>query len=106
MPEVDLKKVALFYDERKVYCNPKSLTKGLGVSRLKSQLKCGLSVSAGDSDVDISMLEATDFAIAHYNISDKIPNKNVYSVGENFFGDEICSVLNELRGKTINENEV
>jgi hydroxymethylpyrimidine pyrophosphatase-like HAD family hydrolase len=48
-----------------VYVVPKQLNKGMAVNRLRKLLHPDYVIAAGDSEFDISMLEATDLGIAH-----------------------------------------
>ena len=69
----------------KVYIMPKGLTKGAAVSRfLRARAGCRHSVSAGDGELDLSMLRMTDRAL--------VPRDYPYQ-GANFErapGDDFC----------------
>lgn len=62
--ELDSDFVEVFHSGRKVYAMPKELTKGSAVSRLKERLKADRVVAAGDSGLDVSMLQCADIGIA------------------------------------------
>ena len=84
---LDLKKVDIFFNNIKAYVMPKGLSKGDAVRRFKEKLtaediKIKKSISAGDSDMDIPMLIATDEAFAPSNLFEKYELKNVNELGE------------------------
>ena len=62
-----------FYTGEKVYVIPKKLNKGAAVKRLGERLGLSAFAAAGDSLMDLSMLNAADTAI----FSDKIPESEV-----------------------------
>ncbi|MDE7477514.1 MAG: HAD hydrolase family protein [Lachnospiraceae bacterium] len=70
--------VDVFNNGVKVYVVPKTLNKGKAVERFKSYVGAGYVIAAGDSEFDISMLEAADLGIAapclaqNYSFSDKV----------------------------------
>jgi hypothetical protein len=63
------------YAYDKIYVMPKNLTKGAAVTRfLRSFVGVMNSVSAGDSEMDLSMLEVTDRAIVPRRFHPRRPN--------------------------------
>ncbi len=54
----------VFCSGAKVYVMPKMLTKGTGILRLKKKLGADRIIAAGDSELDIPMLECADVGIA------------------------------------------
>jgi hydroxymethylpyrimidine pyrophosphatase-like HAD family hydrolase len=63
------------YAFEKVYIIPKGLTKGASVTRFLREFGEGRnSVSAGDSELDLSMLEITDRAIVPRDFNPRKPN--------------------------------
>jgi hydroxymethylpyrimidine pyrophosphatase-like HAD family hydrolase len=78
----------------KVYIMPRGLTKGAAVSRfLRTRSGCQYSVSAGDGELDLSMLQVTDGAL--------VPRGYPYH-GANFEraqGEDFCEfVLTRVKG--------
>ncbi len=67
--KLDGSKVDVFNNGVKVYVVPKTLSKGIAVKRFKEQLGADIVISAGDSEFDISMLNASDVAIAPGELS-------------------------------------
>jgi len=52
---------------KKLYFFPPSINKGMALSKLRKELKPELIISAGDSIIDIPMLEKADIAIVPNN---------------------------------------
>lgn len=61
---LDLSLVDVFHNGVKIYVVPKKLSKGEAVLRLKKKLRARTIIAAGDSEFDLSMLQAADIAIA------------------------------------------
>ncbi len=61
---LDTSKMDVFYNGVKVYAVPKALGKGAAVKRLRDRLGAELVIAAGDSEFDVSLLNAADEAIA------------------------------------------
>ena len=57
---LDLQVVDVFHNGEKVYVVPCSLSKGVAINRLKTMLQPEMIIAAGDSEFDISMVEAAD----------------------------------------------
>lgn len=61
---LDTEKVDVFSNGVKVYVVPKKLSKGNAVKRFRERLTADKVIAAGDSEFDVSMLQAADVAIA------------------------------------------
>ena len=61
--------VDIFSNGAKVYAVPKTLNKGAAVKRFKKCIGADSVIAAGDSEFDISMLDAADTAIAPERLS-------------------------------------
>lgn len=61
--QLDADKVVVFVSRQKLYVIPKTLSKGEAVKRLKKRLNADYVVAAGDSVLDLPMLEAAQRAI-------------------------------------------
>lgn len=61
---LDAEVVDVFNNGMKVYVVPKKLSKGKAVDRFRSYVGADYVIAAGDSEFDISMLEAADMGIA------------------------------------------
>ena len=70
--------VDVFNNGTKVYIVPKRLNKGRAVERFMEYKGESFSVTAGDSEFDISMLQAADIAFAPKQLADK------YNLTNNF----------------------
>lgn len=61
---LDVGVVDVFHNGVKVYVVPKILSKGNAIDRFRSYIGANSAIAAGDSEFDISMLEAADYGIA------------------------------------------
>lgn len=62
--------VDIFHNGIKVYVVPKKLNKGTAVKRFRNYIGADSVIAAGDSEFDISMLEAADCGIAAPELSE------------------------------------
>lgn len=63
---LDKNLVNVFNNKEKVYVLPTSLSKGKAIERLRKYLKAEFIIAAGDSEFDISMVEAADVGLVPY----------------------------------------
>ena len=94
---VDLRLVDVFNKDNKIYVVPKALSKGQAVKRLKHYIKREKVIAAGDSELDISMLQVADVAFAPKQLASKynLTNNFIVMSGERPLSDEILEyVLN------------
>ena len=107
--ELNLEKVSIYRQGEKVYIFPKVINKGTSLKRLKKILQRNLKldkiICAGDSEMDVSMLELADISIFPEKLSRSIRSKNKkYSIdneklnSENLnegklFSDEILKIV-------------
>lgn len=61
---LDTSLVDVFNNGIKVYVVPKRLSKGTALKRFKEWIKADMTIAAGDSEFDISMLQCADIALA------------------------------------------
>lgn len=87
-------KVRILYDRHKVYFLPVSLNKGSAVARFAKRFGPAMSVAAGDSEFDISMLRQADIRIVPPALKQYLPPENTHVVEDGIFSDGICTVLN------------
>ena len=105
---LDTSKVDVFNNGVKVYVVPKALSKGIAVNRLREKLYADKVVSAGDSEFDISMLSAADYAIAPKELSelDRLPEHTVLFDGKGIFSEfvleKVLDIAKELLGNKLN----
>lgn len=95
----DLKHVCIYRDSRKVYCLPASLNKGNAVKRYMKRLKNTVTLAAGDSEFDVSMLEQADVCLCPERISRQINETGEKIVCEGIFSDQICDEIEKIRKK-------
>ena len=90
--EADSSLVTVCTHSRKVYCMAKSLTKGMAVKRLKEYLSADTLIAAGDSELDIPMLEAADSCFCAEEIAHLVRSENVTPLPHPL-SDGICKIL-------------
>ena len=90
--EADNSLVTVCTHSRKVYCMAKSLTKGMAVKRLKEYLAADTLIAAGDSELDIPMLEAADSCFCAEEIAHLVRSENVTPLPHPL-SDGICKAL-------------
>ena len=93
----DEKLLDVFSNGAKVYAVPKSLNKGIAVSRFRELIGAGRVIAAGDSEFDISMLNAADTAIAPERLSKfyRLKDKTILVSDDRIFSEEILKhILN------------
>ena len=94
---LDMERVELLCDRRKLYCIPRSLNKGAALRRFREQFPAERCVAAGDSAFDLPMLEAADLAIVPQTLAGALQNQNRFSVPEEVcFSDGICDILTAI----------
>ena len=82
---------------RKIYFLPPKINKGKALQRLTEHEEHSLIAAAGDSTIDLPMLEIADHAIIPRELDGllKNPNRNVYR-GDGDFAEFVIEVLGEL----------
>ena len=88
----------LFSNGAKIYVVPKQLSKGVALRRFRDKMKAGITVAAGDSRFDVSMLEEADIALADWQLQkEHIRGQHVTYFGEKeIFSDELLSNILSL----------
>ena len=86
--------------QNKFYVMPKQLKKGTAMERLKNRINEKFVICAGDSFLDISMLEIADIAISPKNI--ELKNKNHQILCEECFSTEMLRIA----AKSIEECKI
>lgn len=97
-------KVYIGFDKRKVYIVPSEINKGSAVQRYCREFGITKTVSSGDSEFDISMLDATNIAMCPSTLLSRLcPDSKKYVLGDNqIISDEICGRLKII----IEENKL
>ena len=94
--ELDTDVVDVFNNGVKVYVVPKSLSKGKALDRLREKLSPDVMIAAGDSEFDITMLNACDVPIAPGSLADtaQLPgNTVVIDENEDIFSDRVLECV-------------
>lgn len=88
----DPEMVMVCVNGRKVYCIPRTLTKGVAVRRLRDRLHMETLIAAGDSTMDVPMLNEADIAICAEEIAPLVHVENKV-VPEGILSDDICTYI-------------
>ena len=88
---LDKSLVNVFNNKEKVYVLPTLLSKGKAIERLKKYLKVEFIIAAGDSEFDISMVEAADVGLVPYGFKSEFNIKSdIHEMGkEGLFSEEL-----------------
>lgn len=92
---IDVSKVSVMYDNRKVYCFPHSLNKGQALKRFLELFPCDYSIVAGDSLNDYPMVEYSNCSIFPSSI-ESMENIKYICPDNMMLCDYICDVLNNI----------
>ena len=103
---VDMNKVDVLCDARKVYCIPRTLNKGTALQRFLRRFDVSHPIVAGDSVFDVPMLDLGEPAILPPGLADKVCSSKVLVVDEGqCFSDAICDCLEKLsEDRRVNRN--
>ncbi len=90
---LDKNLVNVFNNKEKLYVLPTSLSKGKAIERLRKYLKVEFIIAAGDSEFDISMVEAADVGLVPYGFKSEFNIKSdIYEMGkEGLFSEQLLS---------------
>ena len=90
---LDKNLVNVFNNKEKVYVLPTSLSKGKAIERLRKYLKVEFIIAAGDSEFDISMVEAADVGLVPHGFKSEFNIKSdIYEMGkEGLFSEQLLS---------------
>ena len=84
-------------DAGKIYCVPNSLSKGEAVGRYLRTYGADFSISAGDSALDVSMLERTDICLCPEEIGGLVGAARKLICAGPVFSNELCDRLEQIR---------
>lgn len=92
---IDLRLVDVLNNNGKIYVVPKALRKGESIKRLKRYIEGKKILAAGDSEFDISMLQAADIAFAPKQLADKynLTNDFIFLPEKRPLSDEILEYI-------------
>ena len=90
---LDKNLVNVFNNKEKVYVLPTLLSKGKAIERLRKYLKAEFIIAAGDSEFDISMVEAADVGLVPHGFKSEFNIKSdIYEMGkEGLFSEQLLS---------------
>ena len=88
---LDKNLVNVFNNKEKVYVLPTLLSKGKAIERLRKYLKAEFIIAAGDSEFDISMVEAADVGLVPHGFKSEFNIKSdIYEMGkEGLFSEQL-----------------
>lgn len=87
---LDQSLVNVFNNKEKVYVLPTSLSKGNAIERLRKYLKAEFIIAAGDSEFDISMVEAADLGLVPYGFKSEFNIKSdICEMKEGIFSEQL-----------------
>ena len=101
--EIDPGRLQLFRDARKVYVISGALTKGRALQRAMAGVGGGVSIAAGDSGFDISMLRESDICFCPKPLAPFVAGPRRFVCGGSLFSDEICSGLERIGREELQE---
>lgn len=98
---LDTEKADVFANGVKVYVVPKNLSKGNAIDRLRKKLNADTVVAAGDSEFDISMLNAADIAVAPEELSQltRLPNSTYIMKKDRIFSEQVLELVLKLASR-------
>ena len=89
--------VETWYDSRKVYLFIKGINKGNAIRKVIKRYDMGSTIAAGDDYMDVSMLNAVDYAIYATRLDSLIDNRNRRAMRGKIISDNICDELEKIR---------
>lgn len=104
---IDISKVHVLFDSRKVYCIPTLLDKGYAVKRLVKRLMPELTIAVGDSENDVPMLESVEIPIVPQQLEMKVTNDKKIVVPETeILSDAACCEIEKILLRTIRQGNL
>lgn len=89
----DLTKVYIGRDSRKIYIIAMSINKGAAVERYRRRFNISECITAGDSELDLPMLEFGNPAIISPSLHGKTANHNIISSKSQILAFEMADIL-------------
>lgn len=94
---IDSSRINVFFDSRKVYCAPLSMSKGNNVRRFSRYYQSNVTIGVGDSKNDLSMLESVDIPILPQLLTSFITNPQKIVVPDSkVLSDTACDEIELL----------
>ena len=98
--QLDADMVDVLHNGIKVYVVPKALSKGTAVKRFRSYIGSRDVIAAGDSEFDVSMLEAADLGIAAPELAqnkcffgERLPDKIICPSAERIYAEAVLETV-------------
>lgn len=90
--------VYIGFDKRKVYVVPAGISKGNAIKRYCRKFGVSKTISSGDSEFDISMLNITNISMAPNSLVEQVVSEGkTIAMGDNLiFSDAICKRLEDI----------
>lgn len=96
---IDTDSISALYDNRKVYIFPKVINKGIATGRFAERFEVDYSIAAGDSIMDVSMLNTADYALAAEGIYDLVSTEKKEKLIGCEISQSICTVIRAWQDK-------
>ena len=93
--------ITIDHDHRKVYLFPRKVNKGEAVKRFEKAAAVNTRTGAGDSSMDIAMLNEMDYAMSPLPVFNYISCANKIALKGEIISDQICNELADLHLKGI-----
>lgn len=93
--------IRIEHDQRKVYLFPKAIHKGTAVRRFAERFGVRVSAGAGDSMMDVPMLNETDYPLAAEPVRGFVRNPAAGTLAGEIISDRICLELEALHQRGI-----
>ena len=95
--------VSILRNSRRVYCIPRSLSKGMAAERYMARFGYDEYVAVGDSEFDVPLLSMADVCICPKKIAGFVPRgRKIICSG--MFSDEACDRLEEIQNEFLSRN--
>lgn len=93
--KLDTSIVDVFNNGVKVYVVPKTLTKGVAITRFKEYVKADKIIAAGDSEFDVEMFKVADVSIAPKKLSKthELAKGTIVMPEEKVFSEEVLEYV-------------
>ena len=93
---IDDRDVSFSHDRNKVYCLASSIDKGSAALRYERLTGKGIDLAAGDSEMDVPLLNLARYAFATKRIAGLVRNRNLFVLEGEAVSDEICDIIQML----------
>ena len=88
--------ILIEHDHSKVYLFPQKINKGEAVKRFSKRYGAEFSVGAGDSSLDLPMLNEVDYPLASGSVYEYVHSPEAKHLAGSIISDQICQELDQL----------